>query len=254
MKFDKFTPSPSLAPYVRHFIISENDMESTYKVLPQGSMVIGFQYSGHLSALNNNLPTPLNISGITGITDSFRIFKNSNNTGTVLVYFSETGFTHFTSCPANELFNQSISLEDIFDKNTVKQTEEKLSGAINDKQRIRIVEQFLRSQLRQTEEDKLIVEAVKMIYNSKGSVSIRELHKALYISQSPFEKRFRKIVGTSPKKFASIVRFNTVLNDMNHIKSLVDICYENNFFDQAHFIKDFKKFTGDTPEQFKRLL
>ena len=69
-----------------------------------------------------------------------------------------------------------------------------------------------------------------------------------------FEKRFRKVVGTTAKKFASIVRFNSVLDHMNETKSLSEICYENHFFDQAHFIKDFKQFTGDTPDNFKRYL
>ena len=98
------------------------------------------------------------------------------------------------------------------------------------------------------------MEAAKLIYQSKGTIKISEFHEKLFISQSPFEKRFRKLVGTTPKKFASIVRFNSVLNDLPNIKSLTDICYENNFFDQAHFIKDFKQYTGDTPETFKRLL
>ena len=62
-----------------------------------------------------------------------------------------------------------------------------------------------------------------------------------------------KLVGTTPKKFASIVRFN-VPNDFTNIKSLTDICYENNFFDQAHFINDFKQYTVDTPETLKRFL
>jgi AraC-like DNA-binding protein len=80
------------------------------------------------------------------------------------------------------------------------------------------------------------------------------LNEKLFISQSPFEKRFRKVVGTTAKKFASIVRFNSVLDNLSKSKSLTEICYENNFFDQAHFIKDFKQFTGDTPENFKRFL
>ena len=62
------------------------------------------------------------------------------------------------------------------------------------------------------------------------------------------------MVGTSPKKFASIIRFNAVLEDISTTKSLSEICYENHFFDQAHFIKDFKQFTGETPEKFKRFL
>jgi AraC-like DNA-binding protein len=252
MKFDITIPTERLQPYIRKFVVSENPVENIYKVFPSTGLVVGFQYRGQLGHIYNNQETKLTPAGITGISDHFKIFTNSADTGSILVYFTEVGLNYFTSRPANELFNQSISLENIFDKYLVSHVEEKLALATTDAQRIHIVEQFLLSQLRDIKNDKLIVEAVKLIYQSKGTIKIRELNEKLFISQSPFEKRFRKLVGTTPKKFASIVRFNCVLNDLSNIKSLTDICYENNFFDQAHFIKDFKQYTGDTPETFKR--
>ncbi len=254
MRFDKFIPTPQLLPYIKYFAVSENELENEYKVLPSSGLVIGFQYKGKLALLKNEEEKKLSSAGITGMADSFRIFKNSPGTGTVLVYFTETGFTHFASNPANELFNLSISLEDVFEKDNVSEVEERLALAVTDKQRIKIVEQFLLSQLKVLQTDKLIVEAVKLIYETNGTIRIKELNEKLFISQSPFEKRFRKIVGTTPKKFASIIRFNKVLDNLDNTKSLTEICYENGFFDQAHFIKDFKQFTGDTPENFKRLL
>jgi AraC-like DNA-binding protein len=254
MKFDKYLPSDKLKPYIKHFVVSESDFENEYKVFPSSGLVIGFQYKGQLSTIHNNSESKLTSAGITGISDSYKIFRNSANIGTILVYFTEIGFTHFSSNPANELFNLSIALEDIFDKYEVREVEEKLAIATTDKQRINIVELFFQTQLKDIQTDKLIIEAVKLIYQSKGTIRIKELNEKLNISQSPFEKRFRKIVGTTPKKFASIIRFNSVVNNLNNNKSLTEICYENNFFDQAHFIKDFKQFTGDTPENFKRFL
>lgn len=254
MRFDKIIPTDRLKSYIKYFIVSENEIESSYKVFPSTSLVIGFQYRGQLATLTNKKETRLTKAGITGISDSFKIFKNSINTGTILVYFTEVGLSCFTSTPANELFNQSISLENIFDKNKVSETEEKLTFAKTDKERIHIIERFLLSQLKDIQKDKLIIEAVHLIYQSKGTIQIKELNKKFFISQSPFEKRFRKLVGTSPKKFASIVRFNSVLDNLKNTKSLTEICYENHFFDQAHFIKNFKQFTGDTPENFKRFL
>jgi len=254
MKFDKHFPTEQLKPYIKYFVVSENELENEYKVFPSSGLVIGFQYKGQLATVKDNTESKLTTAGITGITDGYKIFKNSANIGTILVYFTEIGFTHLVSHPANELFNLSLSLDDIFDKNNVIEVEEKLTIATTDKQRIKIVEQFLLSQLKDIEADKLIAEAVKLIYQSNGTIRIKELNEKLFISQSPFEKRFRKVVGTTAKKFASIVRFNTVLDNLNDSKSLTEICYENNFFDQAHFIKDFKQFTGDTPENFKRFL
>lgn len=254
MKFEKHFPTEQLKPYIKYYVVAENDVASEYKVFPSSGSVIGFQYKGQLATIKDNTESKLTSAGITGISDGYKVFKNSADIGTVLVYFTEVGFTHFASPPANELFNLSLSLDVVFDKKSVTEVEEKLFTATTDRQRIQIVEQFLLSQLKDIATDKLIVEAVQLIYHSKGTIRIKELNERLCISQSPFEKRFRKVVGTSAKKFASIVRFNAVLDDLNGTKTLSEICYENNFFDQAHFIKDFKQFTGDTPEHFKRFL
>ncbi|MBK7245191.1 MAG: AraC family transcriptional regulator [Saprospiraceae bacterium] len=254
MKFDKYFPTDQLKDYIKYYVVSENEIKSEYKVLPSPGLVIGFQYKGQLSTIKNNKENKLTSAGITGIADSYNMFKNSADIGTVLVYFTEIGFTHFSSNPAYELFNLNLSLDDIFDKSKVHEVQEKLAIASTDKHRIKIVEQLLLTQLKNIQTDQLIVEAVKLIYQNKGTIRVKELNEKLFISSSPFEKRFRKVVGTTAKKFASIVRFNSVLDHMNKTKSLSEICYKNHFFDQAHFIKDFKQFTGTTPENFKRFL
>ena len=176
MKFDKFIPTDKLKPYIKYFVVSESDVENEYKVFPSSGLVIGFQYKGQLATLKDNSENKLTSAGITGIPDSYKIFKNSANIGTVLVYFTETGFTHFAAHPANELFNLCVSLDDIFDENSVTVVEEKLAITITDKQRIDIVEQFLLSQLKDIQTDKLIVEAVKIFYQTKGTIKIKEQH------------------------------------------------------------------------------
>ncbi len=254
MKFDKYFPTDQLKPYVKYYVVSENELESRYKVFPTPGLVIGFQYKGQLACIKDQKETNLSSAGITGVIDTYRVFKNSASIGTLLVYFTEIGFTQFVSPPAHELFNLSLSLKDIFNKNTIEEVEERLSTSGSDILRINIIEQFLIGHLKDIQTDKLIVEALRLIYLSGGSIRISELIQKLCISQSPFEKRFRKLVGTTAKKFASIVRFNSVLASLSENKTLTETCYENYFFDQAHFIKDFKQYTGETPENFKRFL
>ncbi len=254
MRFEKFIPAKPLQPYIEYYVVSESEAGSEYKVLPSPGLVIGFQYKGELAIVKDGGESKLAQAGITGIVDSYRIFRHAAGIGTILVYFTETGFTHFVSGPAHELFNLSISLDDVFEKAKVREVEEKLAAATTDRQRITIVEGFLLSQHKHILADNLIVEAVKLIHQSKGTIRMKELSEKLFISQSPFEKRFRRVVGTTPKKFASVIRFNSVLADIGTAKSLTEICYENNFFDQAHFTKEFRQYTGETPENFKRHL
>lgn len=157
MKFDKHLPSERLRPYIKQYVVSENASEGEYKVFPSSGMVIGFQYKGQLATIKDNTESNLASAGITGISDRVKLFRNSANIGTVLVYFSEIGFTHFAMHPANELFNLSLSLDQVFDKSRISEVEDKLCTAITDKQRIKIVEQFLLSQLKDIQTDKLIV-------------------------------------------------------------------------------------------------
>lgn len=250
MRFEKIYPSESLKPYIRYYAISEALEMNTYKVFPSTGLVMGFQYLGKLSSVKDTTENELASSGITGLQESFRIFKNDGAIGTVLIYFTEIGASHFFKIPINEFYSESVSLENFINKYEIEKIETLLAESTSDANRIKTIETFLLSQIIEKQGDKLVLEAIKSICISKGTLKIKELADSLFISQSPFEKRFRKIVGTSPKKFASLVRFNSVLETMNSEKPLTEIGYENNYFDQSHFIKDFKQFTGETPEKF----
>ena len=250
MKSLTFLPRDILKPFVRSFVISEVEQEGSYTVLPDTGLVIGFQYKGRLNKVENNKSESLAISGITGLADHSRTFHNSNNIGTVLVFFKEAGASQFFRQPLHELFRESVSLDNFMLRSELLSLEEELAEAKSDDERISAVERFLIARMKNTAPDKLVLAALALIHKSKGKIRISELMDQLHISQSPLEKRFREVVGTSPKKFASIVRMKYVVNRYNPKSSLTELGYEAGFYDQAHFIKEFKSFTGEAPERF----
>jgi AraC-like DNA-binding protein len=226
--------------------------ESVYKVLPGAGVVMGFQFSGKLYHSNHGQDIELTRSGVTGISDTYKIFKNSQRIGTVLVYFKDQGAATFFRTPIHELFHSSVSLDNFVLRSEVLLLEEQLCEAVAPADKIKVVERFLISQMKVTKPDMLVINALHLIYQRKGNIRITELSAQLNISQSPLEKRFRKIVGASPKKFASIVRFKNILRrDLD--SPLTETGYDAGFYDQSHFIKEFKKFTGDTPEDYFKL-
>lgn len=252
MKFDVHLPCDILKPFIRYLAISENPYESSYKVLPDTGVVIGFQYKGKLSVLNSDKTTPLASSGITGLSDTFRIFKNSPDIGTVLVFFKEGGAAAFFSQPIHELFRESVSLDNFMLQSELLILEERLCEATTELNRIAVVEQFLISKMSPVQLDKLVLTALSIIHKHKGNIRISDLVSQLNISQSPLEKRFRKVVGVSPKKFASILRFRYILLEKQDLATdkLTKLAYKAGFYDQAHLIKEFRNFTGEAPEAF----
>lgn len=250
MSFITYFPCDALKPFVKSFAVSQSEPAATYKVLPGTSIVMGFQFSGQLSYTQNGQQMPLKSAGITGLLDSYRLFTNSTNTGSVLVLFSETDAAAFFKQPLHELFGKSLPLDDLILSSQMDMVTSQLADTRTDAQRIAIVETFLLSRLSQTRSDELVRLAVHWIRQANGNLKIQALAAKLCISQGQLEKRFRKVVGASPKKFASLVRLSSLTEGGAGQSNLLGRALDAGYFDQAHFIKDFKSFTGSTPEQF----
>jgi AraC-like DNA-binding protein len=252
MKFASYTPCEQLRPYIESFAIQEVDIEQTYKVLPGTRVVMGFQYSGSLCHIEDKEERKLSSAGITGLLDGFRIFRNVPQTGTVLVFFREGGAAAFFRQPLHELFRQSLPLETLLSHSVVSLLQEQLFEAKTDQQKIHVIERFMLSAMASIgyEQDHLVSAAVRHIHENNGDTRINDLVKLLHTSHSPLERRFRKLIGTSPKKYASIVRLQHIVQSLKPGSSLPAAVYNNGYYDQAHFIKQFKTFTGLTPERF----
>jgi AraC-like DNA-binding protein len=252
MSYTTYKPSPPLDRFVKLIAINGNDDANTYNVLPDTSIVMGFQYAGNLSWSMGDVTIPLSNAGITGLRDRYRTFSHSGHIGTVLVVFSETGAAAFLHHPMHELFNESLSLDDFLLRSQMDVVTDCLCEARTDAARIAVVEQFLLTRLDATVTDELVNLAVMLIREAKGTIRMTALAERLFISQSRLEKRFRKLVGATPKKFAAIVRLQHVLQTPSEGKDLTGLALDAGYFDQAHFIRDFKSFTGQTPERFFR--
>ncbi len=250
MPLETYIPSDALKPFIQSFGIQQQEHEETYKVLPGTGLVLGFQYTGRLSKIKANEVVQLSTAGITGLQDGYSVFKNQAGTGTVLVFFKAGGAAAFFRQPLHELFRESVSLDNFMLRSELLLLEEQLCEGRDGKARINIVERFLLQRMNVTPPDQLIVTALSLIHKAKGIIRIQELARQLHTSQSPLEKKFRAVVGASPKKFASIIRMKNAIAQHANTGSLTELSYEAGFYDQAHFIKEFKTFTGETPEAF----
>jgi AraC-like DNA-binding protein len=254
MEYETYIPSDLLKPFIRLFAIQEVAEEATYKVFPDTGVVIGFQYKGRLFRVDDGISIALGTSGISGLVDHHRSFRNLPGTGTILVFFKEAGAAPFFRQPLHEIFRESVTLDNFILRSELLCLEEQLAEAPTNPERITLLEKFLIGRMTRGEPDKLVLAALALIHKSKGNIRIRDLAQQLHTSQSPLEKRFRAAVGASPKKFASIVRWKNLLQQFPKTDSLTELGYEAGFYDQAHFIREFKAFTGDTPENFFRQL
>lgn len=122
-------------------------------------------------------------------------------------------------------------------------------------ERITLFECYIRKVLQTSPNDQLFVHhAVKEIYKMHGMLNIKELSAHLGYSEQYIRRKFEEIIGFSPKQFSQIIRFQNILKQLTISEKIdmIDVVYEAGFYDQAHFIKTFKKLTNLTPKQYQQ--
>ncbi|MBL4650110.1 MAG: helix-turn-helix transcriptional regulator [Aureispira sp.] len=98
----------------------------------------------------------------------------------------------------------------------------------------------------------VIQKAISIIIKHKGQIKIQDILKQIYLTERTFERNFSAQVGLSPKQFGRIIQFQFSLNQLNtsNLIKLTQIGLDSGFSDQSHFIRTFKKYTGQTPSHY----
>jgi len=162
-------------------------------------------------------------------------------------------FANLISVPINQLANKETPLDELFDPELVKPLEQSMKDANNAEERIAVIESFLLERLNDAKViDKIVQSTVDALEESKGSASINDLVQDDLSKRRQLERKFSKQVGMSPKQLGKVIRLQSALKRMlnDDGESLTDIAYQSEYYDQAHFTKDFKEFTGLSPKEF----
>ena len=115
-----------------------------------------------------------------------------------------------------------------------------------------VLQQFLFNQFTQQVEDSIFEYCVAKITSSKGKITIQELEKKTGYSSRWLNMKFADKLGISPKNFSTIIRFNEYYNAVanNNEMEFMQNAFYDHYYDQSHFLKEFKRFTGQSHSGF----
>lgn len=191
------------------------------------------------------------VVSLSGIRNGRKLFHVGKNSDTLLVKFKAGAAAMFFPMSMHHCFQTSVPLTKLYPKRYIKKLWKDLASQQSDEGRLHCLQSFLFSIFNHKKYDPLIYAAVEKVLFYDGNLKIQDLCIELSISLDAFEKRFRKVVGASPKQFCSIVRMKRAISIVGDQKtSLTDVAFELGYFDQTHFIRAFKNFTGQTPSAY----
>jgi AraC-like DNA-binding protein len=253
MRLQNIEPHPLLKSYIEKMWLFESNgkmpVEDLKLVVPNGHIKLSVAFrNGIVASVNGKSFTSKeqNIS-LTGLVDVPVILDAEKDiaTGTIVIEFNPQGAYRFFQVSLNEVKNQIHPLTDILGT-VAKQLEEQISNAESVDDKVTLLQKFLLKQFSLQTEDSIFEYCVAKIASSKGKISIKELEKKTGYSSRWLNMKFSDKLGISPKNLSTIIRFNQYYNAVanNNEMDFMQNAFYDHYYDQSHFLKEFKRFTG----------
>ena len=256
MNYQSIEPNNELRSFVKCYWNLESPKEKTPEkqtIVPDGCMEMIFHYGDlykQYTEIGQSVLQP-RCFVIGQLTKPLEI-EPTGATGIFSVRFHPNGFLSFTTIPIKQMENTAIALQTLFGMDG-HDLEVKVLRATTIEDRIKQVETFLFNRLTNRENIHRIVKStVETILTANGQLSIDKLSKQTNINRRKLERHFTLAIGLSPKQLSKTVRLQATLKMLlnKQFSSLTALANEGEYYDQAHFIKDFKELTGFTPKEF----
>lgn len=257
MNYQTYQPHPDLQPVVKCYWTLEVSAERNsqrQRVVPDGCIEMAFILGDDIKRFTSEDDFILQPRAmVLGQTIEPFYIQPTGYVNTFAVRFYPYGFSNFVGTPIKNLANKETPIDQLFGESVAADLEQKIIRAADTQQRIEIIEHFLLTKLNdQSTIDNIVKTTIDTLLSTNGSSSISEILKGDPSKRRQLERKFLKQIGISPKQLSKVLRLQTALNMMlvRKVETLTEIAYESEYYDQAHFIKDFKEFTGTNPKDF----
>lgn len=261
--FHPVTPHPLLAAYVAKMWVFEScgrlPAEDMKLIVPNANFKLTLTCKNGMVAQidGRTFAQKENQLSLSGLIDTPVVLDPSDNTPTttIVIELNPIGVYRIFRLPYSELKNQLHLLPELLGKRG-HDLEIRLSEAPNLAMKLHLLQQFLLKQLQFSSADEIYDYCLNRITQTSGLVTVAQLEKATGYSARWLHRKFNEHMGTGAKNFAEIVRFKQCYqffsSGVSH-DALKTYIYEY-YYDQSHFLRSFKRFTGSTPTELQRAL
>ncbi len=250
-----YPPHPSLSPFVRCYWIMKTGAQSLNQelMIPDGYADLIFNY-GQMYRRTEISPElqwlDITSSHIVGERSSSVLVDHNTYLDVVGIKLKPYGLWVLTQIPAKNFFRQVVPLDLL--RLGLDELEQQIYDALSDVAKIQIIEDFLTKRLLLfTTEHREVQAATQFILNAKGVVRIKTVAETVNLSYKTLERSFNQFIGMPPKAFARVIRFKKMLQAIKRSPTDHQHLYlDFGYYDQTHFIKEFKQFMGVTPSAY----
>ncbi len=258
MVFKLHTPSYPLHIFIESFIYYRdfNPVHSIDRFLPDGNINVVFDLTDYPKYIYDNdtlkeIQTCRSV-WFSGIRNNYISIPSGRDSEMFIINFHKGKAYPFVQMPLHEL-TDSVVDGDLVLTNEIMNLREMILSIENIDQKFFAAEKYLLKHYSKKLGVIPVIEfAVNKIVHSPSQSSIKNISEKIGYSQKHFIKLFKENVGLTPKSFLKVIRFQKAVHEIeiSHKIDWTAIAIESGYYDQAHFIHDFRNFSGFTPEQY----
>lgn len=243
-----------LANVIDYYFYLNGKIDSVEKkFIPDGKTDMIFTFEGNYGLTLNETKIGSTKSGYLtyNISSSISAYMDGN-IEMIGVRFLPYGFYSVFGIPALEIANNIIEADLILGKK-FRMVKEELYNIQNINERFDIIERWLIGKfVNVSRKDEELQYSIKMINNQKGILNINQFYGNFESEYKKIQRKFNTFVGVSPKLYTRMVRFEAIHNYILHKKNIdwMELVVKFSLHDQSHLIKEFKYFTGLSPNDF----
>lgn len=256
MIYKTYQPRSTLSQFIEFFWMREGDNLSVVqtRLLPMGTMELVINLHEDRIPLFDR-QSRIQLGSTNGVmlcgthSENF-IIRDADKISVMGVHFKPGGGAAFFELPAGELYNERISLDELW-KTRASELRDRLAQESTPEARFWMLELFLMQMQRSPDYHPAVNFALQQFQQSANS-TIRAITEQTGFSTRYFNQLFRDQVGITPKLFCRIQRFQKVLEALSSKAPVdwLDIVFTCGYFDQAHLIHDFREFADCTPTEY----
>jgi AraC-like DNA-binding protein len=260
MKVSFVRPRPELAPHIESLWVFESPLgmpaEQQSLAAPNGCPKLIFLYGNSLTSIvNGRVQHSREGLYFLGSRDCPALLHSSaRKIGVIGVEFYPQGAYPCFLIPMSDTANRLFEAETLFDR-WGRQTTEKLRNLQTAEQKVACVQDELVELLRKRQARNRLVEfCVRALKSADGRLAMTELERQTGYTRRYLELLFQQHVGFPPKVLAGIFRFQKFYRKWAQGQSYDLLKREvyADYYDEAHFCKEFKRMTGYSPRRFTR--
>jgi AraC-like DNA-binding protein len=263
MLFLRRVPDPPLSEFVNLLWLYEGYMppHAKERVLPTGEMQIVINLLDDQSCVYDRDDTDrcqtFRGSLLSGAHSEYVVISTAMQASVMGVYFRPGGAFPFLRRPAGELRDTTVSLDTLWGRAAIDLRDRLLEAATHEG-RFEVLERALLAELARgfdrhgLDQHHAVGFALRRFMAAPHMTTIASVSEQIGLSPKRFIQVFRDETGFTPKVFCRIRRFQQALGRMENRQSVawVNVALDCGYFDQAHFIHDFRAFSGMNPSSY----